>query len=119
MRHRDLTELPRRLPKTGVIVHNWIHAQWEDQRPGRNGFRAWIEPKPKTGRPLCQCGWSGLPHYRTSGLGIAGVPRVVTGKRCPEGILEEDAESLRKHQTGRAAAADRRKRSKKPSRRVR
>ena len=73
MRYRDLGEVPRRLPKAGVLVHNWVHAQWEDQRPGRNGFRVWTEPKPKTGRPLCQCGWSGLPHYRTTGLGIAGI----------------------------------------------
>ena len=39
MRYRDLGEVPRRLPKAGVLVHNWVHAQWEDQRPGRNGFR--------------------------------------------------------------------------------
>jgi len=39
MRYRDLSEVPRRLPKAGVLVHNWVHAQWEDQRPGRNGFR--------------------------------------------------------------------------------
>jgi hypothetical protein len=50
---------------------------------------------------------------------MAGVPRVVTGKRCPEGILEEDAESLPKHQAERAAAPERRKRGKRPSRTVR
>ena len=49
MRYRDLSEVPSRLPKAGVLVHNWVHAQWEDQRPGRNGFRVWTEPKPKTG----------------------------------------------------------------------
>ena len=36
MRYRDLGEVPRRLPKAGVLVHNWVHAQWEDQRPGRS-----------------------------------------------------------------------------------
>jgi hypothetical protein len=82
MRYRDLREVPRRPPKAGVLVHNWVHAQWENQRPGRNGFRVWMEPKPRTGRPLCHCGCSGLPHYRTTGLGIAGTPPVVTGKRC-------------------------------------
>jgi hypothetical protein len=113
MRYRDLT---RRLPKAGVLVHNWVHAQWEDQRPGRNGFRVWMEPKPKTGRPLCHCGWSGLPHYRTTGLGIAGIPPVVTGKRCPAWMLDEDAE--RKHKAVRDAAAARRKRGERPTRAV-
>ena len=41
MRNRDVSKVPRRLPKAGVLVHNWVHAQWEDQRPGRNGFRVW------------------------------------------------------------------------------
>ena len=105
MRYRDLREVPRRLPKAGVLVHNWVHAQWEDQRPGRNGFRVWMEPKRKTGRPLCQCGWSGLPHYRTTGLRIAGIPPVVTGKRCPAWMLDEDAELRCKHKAVRDAAA--------------
>jgi len=37
MRYRDLSEVPRRLPKAGVLVHNWVHAQWEDQRPAAAG----------------------------------------------------------------------------------
>jgi hypothetical protein len=119
MRYRDLSEVPRRPPKAGVLVHNWGHAQWEDQRPGRNGFRVWTEPKPKTGRPLCHCGWSGLPHYRTTGLGIAGIPPVVTGKRCPAWMLDEDAGLRRKHQAIRDAAAARRKRGGRPTRAVR
>jgi hypothetical protein len=118
MRYRDLREVPRRPPKAGVLVHNWVHAQWENQRPGRNGFRVWMEPKPRTGRPLCHCGWSGLPHYRTTGLGIAGTPPVVTGKRCPASMLDEDAELLRKHKAVRDAAAARRKRGKRPTRAV-
>src|SRR5262249_58112266 len=193
MRHLDLSEVPSRLPKAGVLVHNWVHAQWEDQRPGRNGFRVWTEPKPKTGRPLCQCGWSGLPHYRTTGLGIAGVPSfaaknfsaftvwlawafddapprrycgifgnirhswagaetsfaldclylpatpdcrsrrtkvtadrstshpapVVTGKRCPAWMLDEDAKLRRKHKAVRDAAAARRKRGERSTPAVR
>ena len=119
MRYRDLSEVPSRLPKAGVLVHNWVHAQWEDQRPGRNGFRVWTEPKPKTGRPLCQCGWSGLPHYRTTGLGIAGIPPVVTGKRCPASILDEDAELRRKHKAVGDAAAARRKRGERSTRAAR
>ena len=118
MRFRDLSEVPRRLPKAGVLVHNSVHAQWEDQRPGRNSFRVWMEPKPRTG-PLCQCGWSGLPHYRTPGLGIAGTPPVVTGKRCPAWMLDEDAELRRKRQAVRDAAAARRKRGERPARAVR
>ena len=119
MRYRDLRGVPRRLPKAGVLVHNWVHAQWEDQRPGRNGFRVWMEPKPRTGRPLCHCGWSGLPHYRTTGLGIAGIPPVVTGKRCPAWMLDEDAELRRKHKAARDAAATRRKRGGRLTRAVR
>ena len=51
-------------------------------------FGLWTEPKPKTGRPLCQCGWSGLPHYRTTGLGLAAggdrqaVPGVDARREC-------------------------------------
>ena len=51
-------------------------------------FGLWTEPKPKTGRPLCQCGWSGLPHYRTTGLGLAAggdrqaVPGVDARRGC-------------------------------------
>ncbi len=91
---RYLSEVPRRLPNDGrVIVHNWVYAQWEDRRPGSNGFRAWTEQLRKR-RPSCSCGWSGLPHYRTLGLGqIDKKPPNVTGKRRPA-LRDEDAQDL-------------------------
>ena len=84
--------IPRTLPKDGkVIVHNRVHAQWEDQFPGCDGFRAWTEPKQnlsKTAKP-CDCGWSGLSHYRTDAeagqLGHYGKPPSVKGKRMHVG----------------------------------
>ena len=92
---RGRNSAPRRLPNDGrVIVHNWVYAQWEDQRPGSNGFRAWTE-QPRKQRPSCSCGWSGLPHYRTLGLGqIDKKPPSVKGKRCPAWVRDEDAQDL-------------------------
>ena len=61
-----IKNVPRQLPKGGrVLVHNCVHAEWQDQKPGVNGFRCWTT---QTGRhsnmEQCDCGWSGLPHYR-------------------------------------------------------
>src|SRR5262249_45265586 len=53
------------------------------------------------------------------GLGIAGIPPVVTGKRCPAWMLDEDAELRRKHKAVRDAAAARRKRGERSTRAVR
>src|SRR5262245_42273199 len=87
-------EVPRRLPKAGVLVHNWVHAQWEDQRPGRNGFRVWMEPKPKTGRPLCHCGVTGKSlsassttnrDFRRSPSAPCGSAQSATPSRCAIG----------------------------------
>ena len=81
--------LPRKLPGDGkVIVHNRVWAQWEDQLPGLRGFRAWTAPKQGLKRmpnlQPCDCGWSGLPHYRTDPEeGGYGKPPNVKGKRMP------------------------------------
>jgi hypothetical protein len=79
-----LRALPRHAPAEGrVIVHNCVHAEFEDQWPGSNGFRAWTQrpnEAPKIKR--CDCGWSGLPHYRgPEQPGGYGNPPSVKGKR--------------------------------------
>jgi hypothetical protein len=80
--------------------------------PGMDGAEA------EDGPATMSLRWSGLPHYRTTGLGIAGIPPVVTGKRCPAWMLDEDAELRRKHKAVRDAAAARRKRGERPTRAV-
>ncbi len=73
---------------------NWVYAQWEDQRPGSIGFRAWTE-QPRKQRPSRSCGWSGLPHDRTLALGqIDKKPPSVKGKRCPAWVRDEDTQDL-------------------------
>jgi hypothetical protein len=92
-----LETLPRKLPKGDkVIVHNRVHAQWEDQWPGDSGFRVWTELKrklPKSAKP-CDCGWSGLPHYRTDSKEGEplhyGKPPSVKGKRMPDEMRVEE-----------------------------
>jgi hypothetical protein len=61
-------DVPRTLPpEGGVIVHN--HVQHEPLTvPGMVGFQAWtqsIDDEPLI--EFCDCGWSGLPHYRVVG----------------------------------------------------
>ena len=55
-----IKNVPRQLPKGGrVLVHNCVHAEWQDQKPGVNGFRCWTA---RIGRHSnmepCDCGWS-------------------------------------------------------------
>jgi hypothetical protein len=63
-----------------VLVHNCVHAGWQDQKPGVNGFRCWTT---RTGRHSnmepCDCGWSGLPQYRIAGEGYENPPNVTGG----------------------------------------
>ena len=58
-------------------------AEWQDQKPGVNGFRCWTT---RTGRHWnmepCGCGWSGLPHYRVPREGYENPPNV-TGRIRP------------------------------------
>ena len=79
-----IKNVPRQLPKGGrVLVHNCVHAEWQDQKPGVNGFRCWTT---RTGRHSnmepCDCGWSGLPHYRIPREGYENPPNV-TGRITP------------------------------------
>ena len=73
-----IKNVPQQLPKGGwVLVHNCVHAEWQDQKPGVNGFRCWTT---RTGRHSnmepCDCGWSGLPHYRIPREGYETPPNV-------------------------------------------
>jgi len=74
---RYIRNVPRQLPKDGsVIVHNWVHATHRAQKPGLS-FRCWIAKLsdcPKAEQ--CECGWSGLAHYRISRSGYPKPPRV-------------------------------------------
>jgi hypothetical protein len=46
-----------------VLVHN--HIQHSKNTPnGVNGFRAWTQLPAPEKLVRCDCGWSGLPHYR-------------------------------------------------------
>jgi cyclopropane fatty-acyl-phospholipid synthase-like methyltransferase len=37
-----IKNVPQQLPKGGrVLVHNCVHAEWQDQKPGVNDFRCW------------------------------------------------------------------------------
>jgi hypothetical protein len=45
-----IKNVPQQLPKGGqLLVHNCVHAEWQDQKPGVNGFRCWTT---RTGRHL-------------------------------------------------------------------
>ena len=61
-----LVRTPKELVPGYVIVHN--HFRHTPRTPPRNsgGFRVWIERPGVERRELCDCGWSGLPHYRTA-----------------------------------------------------
>ena len=79
-----IKNVPRQLPKGGrVLVHNCVHAEWQDQKPGVNGFHCWTT---RIGRHSnmkpCDCGWSGLPHYRIPREGYENPPNV-TGRITP------------------------------------
>ena len=61
--------LPLSIPNGAVLVHN--HLQHEKDTPsGMRGFRAWFQ-KSTDGLVVCECGWSGLEHYRVDRLGLA------------------------------------------------
>ena len=65
---KEIWTVPRKLPKDGTfIVHNRVRARGVDPPLRIDGFRAWIATKEELAHlpvKLCDCGWSGLPHYR-------------------------------------------------------
>ena len=66
---RYLSAMPRSVPKGRVLVHNHIPAKDEgkDRKPGESNFRAWTEKPSRRLLVRCDCGWSGLPHFRPRG----------------------------------------------------
>jgi hypothetical protein len=63
-RVRYIRYVPTRVAAGRYLAHNHIE-HTVDTTPGVNAFRAWTEPKPvRGGWAKCDCGWSGLPHYR-------------------------------------------------------
>jgi hypothetical protein len=92
-----LDRVPRKLPLGKALVHNRVHALWENQTPGINGFRAWtvtrLQAAKNKAHVKCSCGWSGLPHYRVPALGDQadpyGPPPSVKGKRLSKAELED------------------------------
>jgi hypothetical protein len=64
---RYVSAIPRSVPKGRALVHNHIPAK-DDKgkylKPGESNFRAWTEKPNQKLLVRCDCGWSGLPHYR-------------------------------------------------------
>ncbi len=55
--------VPKKIATGRVLVHN--DAKHTRTTPnGVSGFRAWTQLPDTEGLTRCDCGWSGLPHYR-------------------------------------------------------
>jgi hypothetical protein len=55
--------VPKTIGRGQVLMHNHIKHD-KHTLCGVNGFRAWTDSSPPEHFVLCECGWSGLPHYR-------------------------------------------------------
>ena len=59
--------VPKKIRTGRVLVHN--HVKHKNTTPnGTSGFRAWTQLPDAEGLTGCDCGWSGLPHYRVQRL---------------------------------------------------
>jgi hypothetical protein len=55
--------VPKKIRAERVLVHN--QATHKETTPnGVSGFRVWTQLPDTEGLTKCDCGWSGLPHYR-------------------------------------------------------
>jgi hypothetical protein len=63
VRYVRVFTIPRSIPAGRVLAHNHIKHTVNTPQ-GWRGFRAWTEKAPPPGWVKCECGWSGLPHYR-------------------------------------------------------
>jgi hypothetical protein len=64
----QIFDVPITLPPEGlVIVHS--HDRHDAHTvPTAHGFRAWMQsPDDEPLIEACECGWSGVPHYRVVG----------------------------------------------------
>jgi hypothetical protein len=58
--------IPRTIKQGRILAHNHV-VHTPTTLPGVNGFRAWTEHEEtlNEGKMIsCDCGWSGLPHYK-------------------------------------------------------
>jgi len=55
--------VPKKIPTGRVLVHNQVKHK-ETTPNGACGFRVWTQLLDAEGLTACDCGWSGLPHYR-------------------------------------------------------
>jgi hypothetical protein len=96
---RYMTSVPRSVPEGRVLAHNPVQASRIDQTPGDYGFRAFTfstDGLPSDFVP-CDCGWSGLPHYRPSTRdGEPWQPKKITSSRVDDdGEKDDDGKSQR------------------------
>lgn len=58
-------QMPTGIPSGYVLVHNHVKHS-TGTKCGVNSFRAWMQLRSREPERLesCDCGWSGLPHYR-------------------------------------------------------
>jgi hypothetical protein len=64
--------IPTKVATGYVLVHNHVRHTTRT-RCASNGFRAWHQ-KPSDKLEPCECGWSGLPHYRVKLFFSTGKP---------------------------------------------
>src|SRR5262245_31866418 len=57
--------VPHQIPAGQILAHNQI-VHDENTPSGARGFRGWFQERLPSRAKLvpCDCGWSGLPHYR-------------------------------------------------------
>ena len=63
---RYISYVPKTIPEGKILCHNGMIPQTPDQKPGFNGFRAWVDNETQSAKyGPCNCGWSGFPHHMT------------------------------------------------------
>jgi hypothetical protein len=58
-----INRIPKSVEEGRVLVHNHIRHTTRTQS-GVNGFRYWTQDPEPERLVCCDCGWSGLEHYR-------------------------------------------------------
>jgi hypothetical protein len=61
-------DVPLTLPGQGLVIVHSHDPHEADTAPSGHGFRAWMQSSDDEPQiEPCDCGWSGLPHYRVVG----------------------------------------------------
>lgn len=71
-------KVPTWVPDGRALVHNHVRHTTRTGS-GNNGFRAWLEMPSDRIEP-CDCGWSGLEHYKVKGMGANTRPMTEQGQ---------------------------------------